>query len=118
MQNAFEYAETVGAAEAAAQAGNETVIGEIDTKDRPRSGSVIEQNPHRPYVSLATFRMVVLADEVLESFFEIDLTQSWKLEQQIIEIPVKAGFFGGLASAVGSFIGDEGKVSTRLVFDI
>ncbi|KAJ7173441.1 hypothetical protein C8R46DRAFT_1082809 [Mycena filopes] len=35
---------------------------------------------NQPYLNLATFRMVVLADEVLESFFETDLSASFRLE--------------------------------------
>ena len=53
--------------------------------------------------------MVVLADELLESFFETDLTASWKLETIVEESPVKSSFFGRLTSAL---VTDENKVIT------
>jgi hypothetical protein len=115
MQNAFEYAETIK--EEANSAAN-GVEGPEMTEDeakaaRRRSGSIAEQ-PHRPYISLATLRMVVLADEVLESFFLTDLTASWRLQAQTVApAPVNAkgpaGFFGGLANTVNSFLTDEHK---------
>lgn len=51
--------------------------------------------------------MVVLADELLEAFFESDLTKSWKLEAPVIETPIKSGFLGGLFQAIAT---DENKV--------
>jgi hypothetical protein len=74
---------------------------------RRRSHSVSE-NPHRPYLNLATFRMVVLADELLEAFFDTQFSASWKLEQVLSETPSKQGFFSGL---VGQVLTDEHKVS-------
>ncbi|CAE6428102.1 unnamed protein product [Rhizoctonia solani] len=55
-----------------------------------------------PYLNLATFRMVVLADEILESFFESDLTASFRLEPvPEVQVPQqKTGFLGGLMSAL------------------
>jgi hypothetical protein len=47
-----------------------------------------------------SFRMVVLADEVLESFFETDLSASFRLDP-VTDIqlqPTKSGFLGGLLS--------------------
>lgn len=66
LQNTFEYAENL------AQNG-ETVhttdlFGDPTTTTSFRHSD--SDNPNAPYVSLATFRMVVLADELLESFFE------------------------------------------------
>ncbi|CAE6364637.1 unnamed protein product [Rhizoctonia solani] len=54
------------------------------------------------YLNLATFRMVVLADEILESFFESDLTASFRLEPvPEVQVPQpKTGFLGGLMSAL------------------
>lgn len=46
--------------------------------------------------------MVVLADEILETFFETDLSASFKLEN-VTDIPVPPsnnGFFGGLLSNI------------------
>jgi hypothetical protein len=46
--------------------------------------------------------MVVLADEILESFFESDLTSSFRLEPvPEAQVPQqKTGFLGGLMSAI------------------
>jgi hypothetical protein len=46
--------------------------------------------------------MVVLADEILESFFESDLTASFRLEPvPEVQVPQpKTGFLGGLMSAL------------------
>lgn len=45
-------------------------------------------------VILNSFRMVVLADEILESFFETDLTASFKLESvPDLELPTSGGGF-------------------------
>jgi len=60
--------------------------------------------PNQPYLSLATFRMVVLADEILESFFETDLSASFRLEPvPLMELPpANNGFLGGLWSNIAS----------------
>jgi hypothetical protein len=50
--------------------------------------------------------MVVLADELLESFFDTDLTESWKLEMQVVETPLRTGFLGGIINAL---VTDENK---------
>ena len=93
IQNAFEYA----------QAGGETKDGV----------SYDEDDPERPYLGLATFRMVVLADELLESFFDSDLTQSWQLENLITEDkPRQAGAAGWLSGLVKTVMTDENKVRT------
>lgn len=78
MQNLFEYAET-----AADVASTESTVEEGE--GRSRAGSIISENPHRPYLALAVYRMVVLADPLLEEFFDADLTNSWKLEVLIPE---------------------------------
>jgi hypothetical protein len=78
-------------------------------------------SPKKPYLNLATcvfpspsssrtctdidhcnsFRMVVLADEILESFFDADLSASFQLEPVPISEsmqPQKGGFLGGFVS--------------------
>ena len=80
-------------------------------------------SPKKPYLNLATcvfpsllllsayahiychnsFRMVVLADEILESFFDADLSASFQLEPVPIPEsmqPQKGGFLGGLVSSL------------------
>lgn len=115
MHNLFEYAESTKVDDAGE---------EDDVPPQPafnpdgsrvthsRSASVVYQNPHRPYLGLATFRMCILADPLLEDFFDSDLTNSWKLEILVPEEKVKqagpAGWLGGILTAV---LTDENKVS-------
>lgn len=47
--------------------------------------------------------MVVLADEVLESFFETDLSESFKLsEVPDLELPLNSGFLGDIWSSIAT----------------
>ncbi|KAG6902023.1 hypothetical protein C0995_005356 [Termitomyces sp. Mi166 len=92
MTNAFEY-------------GDALLPPETDgeTKDEePTTPRVIESN--QPYLNLATFRMVVLADEVLESFFETDLSNSFRLEViPDAEVPASSsGLLGDLWSTIAT----------------
>lgn len=53
--------------------------------------------------------MVVLADEILESFFETDLSASFQLENAHVEVPLppsSGSFLGGLLSG---FVNDDSK---------
>ena len=53
--------------------------------------------------------MVVLADEILESFFETDLSASFQLENAHVEVPLppsNSGFLGGLLS---NLVTDDNK---------
>ncbi|KAJ7709020.1 rab-GTPase-TBC domain-containing protein [Mycena rosella] len=60
---------------------------------------------NQPYLNLATFRMVVLADEVLESFFETDLSASFRLEPlPEMELPVSSS---GLLDNIWSTIATD-----------
>lgn len=76
--------------------------------------------------------MVILAEELLESFFDVDFAQSWKLEVLIAEEKLKSpsmsvvgavgglgalanGWFGGLMEVIGS---DEAKVRPLLPSDL
>ncbi|KAG9088534.1 hypothetical protein FRC06_001979 [Ceratobasidium sp. 370] len=80
MTNAFEFGDALLPA----------AVGTEDGAGTPTVGS------HVP------FRMVVLADEILESFFESDLTASFRLEPvPEAQVPQqKGGFLGGLMSAI------------------
>lgn len=106
MQNLFEFAESKI---------DSPALGSPDPslspKSRARSASVVYENPHRPYVALSVFRMCILADPLMEEFFDSDLTNSWKLEVLIAEEKIKAagpaGWLGGIVSAV---LTDENKV--------
>ncbi|KZS94383.1 TBC-domain-containing protein [Sistotremastrum niveocremeum HHB9708] len=90
MTNAFEYGDAIHETE------------RLKTSGEAESEKPQELGNNQPYLNLATFRMVVLADEILESFFETDLTASFQL-QSIPDGPLatpKSGFFGGLLSTI------------------
>ncbi|KAF5316274.1 hypothetical protein D9619_006577 [Psilocybe cf. subviscida] len=85
MTNAFEYGDALLPPDSA-----------VDS-----SGTVPS---NQPYLNLATFRMVVLADEVLESFFETDLSESFKLHPlPEMELPSSnSGILGDLWSTIAT----------------
>ncbi|GAA5950368.1 hypothetical protein JCM3765_004522 [Sporobolomyces pararoseus] len=96
IQNLFEYAEST----------KPVIADEPDS-----SSSDPTENPNRPYLSLATFRMCILADALLEDFFESDLTASWRLEVLVPEDKPKpqtiaGGWWRGIVNAVTT---DENK---------
>lgn len=90
MQNSFEYADAIHQASSASKQDTETKESS-DLKTNPSEAGApdsaavvppeeVQQSPNAgAYLGLSTFRMCVLADELLESFFETDFTQSWKL---------------------------------------
>ncbi|KAI0048786.1 TBC-domain-containing protein [Auriscalpium vulgare] len=88
MSNAFEY--------------GDALLPQSEGEDGELPSPKIESN--QPYLNLATFRMVVLADEVLESFFETDLSASFRLEPvPLMELPTaNSGLLGGLWSTLAS----------------
>ena len=89
MSNAFEYGDALLPRPEGA-----------DSED----GATPQIESNQPYLSLATFRMVLLADEVLESFFETDLSASFRLETvPLMELPPSNnGFLGGLWSNIAT----------------
>lgn len=62
--------------------------------------------------------MVVLADEILESFFETDLSASFKLEPMVdMELPTSnSGFLGDLWSTIATT--DNKKLFNKLTDEI
>ncbi|QRV89023.1 GTPase-activating protein GYP2 [Ceratobasidium sp. AG-Ba] len=102
MTNAFEFGDALLPA----------AIGTEDGAGTPTVGS------HVPYLNLATFRMVVLADEILESFFESDLTASFRLDPvpEAQAPQQKTGFFGGLMSAIVT--DDNMKIFNRFADEV
>ncbi len=89
MSNAFEYGDALLPRPEGAE-GEDSPTPQIES--------------NQPYLSLATFRMVLLADEVLESFFETDLSASFRLEPvPLMELPpANNGFLGGLWSNIAT----------------
>lgn len=112
MTNAFEYGDAL--------LPQNDLKGANNTDSRPTSPTPIASN--QPYLNLATlvpefiklkisiilsydrFRMVVLADEVLESFFETDLSESFKLHPlPEMELPSsQSGILGDLWSTIAT----------------
>ncbi|KAE9405257.1 TBC-domain-containing protein [Gymnopus androsaceus JB14] len=94
MTNAFEYGDALLAD---SEESKETV-----QDDEPRSPLPIPSN--QPYLNLATFRMVVLADEILESFFETDLSASFRLDPVAeLELPASnSGLLGDFWSTIAT----------------
>jgi len=94
MANAFEYGDAL-----LPQTPNssESNASDVDTPTSPQ----LESN--QPYLNLATFRMVVLAEEVLESFFGTYLSESFKLHPPDAELsPANTGFLGDIWSSIAS----------------
>ncbi|KAJ6485541.1 hypothetical protein C8R45DRAFT_1053655 [Mycena sanguinolenta] len=94
MTNAFEYGDAL------------LPPSEEPPETNEQGGEVPPSGPtNQPYLNLATFRMVVLADEVLESFFETDLSASFRLEPlPEMELPVSSG---GLLGDIWSTIATD-----------
>ncbi|RDX54206.1 TBC-domain-containing protein [Lentinus brumalis] len=82
MSNAFEY--------------GDTLLPRPEGANPDSEAPQIESN--QPYINLATFRMVVLADEILESFFETDFSATFRLEPvPLQDMPnSNSGFLGGI----------------------
>ncbi|KAK0207665.1 rab-GTPase-TBC domain-containing protein [Armillaria fumosa] len=101
MTNAFEYGDAL-------LPRPEDETGE---DGEPSSPPPIASN--QPYLNLATFRMVVLADEVLESFFETDLSASFRLDPlPDMELPTSNS---GLLSDIWSTIATD---SNKKIFNM
>ncbi|KAJ8296851.1 putative GTPase-activating protein [Rhodotorula toruloides] len=105
LQNLFEYGESTKPP-AKPQDGTQPA-------DSPEIQSTewADNDPNRPFLSHATFRMCILADALLEDFFDSDLTNSWRLEVLVPEEKPKpqtlaGGWWGGLVSAI---VTDENK---------
>ena len=115
MSNAFEYGDAL-----------------LPQKGDDRSGETTPVETNQPYINLATyggypyflnllmpslaihrFRMVVLADEILESFFESDLPASFRLQPlPELELPVAST---GLLSDIWSSIATD---SNKKIFNM
>ncbi|EGN95103.1 hypothetical protein SERLA73DRAFT_170974 [Serpula lacrymans var. lacrymans S7.3] len=102
MTNAFEYGDAL--------------------LPRQENGEPGESSPphiasNQPYLNLATFRMVVLADEILEAFFETDLSASFRLEPvPDLELPTNNGFLGDLWSNIAT--ADNKKFFNKLTDEV
>ncbi|KIO20021.1 hypothetical protein M407DRAFT_82029 [Tulasnella calospora MUT 4182] len=83
MTNAFEYGDS------------------LLEKGDDATGDPEEAPTNQPYLTLPTFRMVVLADEILESFFDSDLSASFRFDEPAAPLPDEpTGLLGGLMSTI------------------
>ncbi|KAL7420012.1 hypothetical protein Q5752_004976 [Cryptotrichosporon argae] len=110
--NAYDFGDATAPETSLPGPESEPVNGSDSTAAQNRERSASVAGPHNlPYLSLATFRMVVLADELLEGFFGHALPQSFQLEQAEAEDYHKThqkadGLLGGLMNLV---VNDENK---------
>ena len=127
MQNAFEFADNQLAEgpESESHPGPvEKSLLDEDDEAKPtgsRRSTIAERPATLPFLSLASFRMVVLADELLEAFFSEDLANCWHLEPLTEDLPPPkpTGATGRFANFVGSFMTDDNKdYLSRLADDI
>ncbi|KZT21183.1 TBC-domain-containing protein [Neolentinus lepideus HHB14362 ss-1] len=90
MTNAFEY--------------GDALLPQPEEKGEEDDAPLPDIGHNQPYLNLATFRMVVLADEILESFFETDLSACFKLEPvPMMDLPSSNnGFLGDLISNIAT----------------
>lgn len=126
MQNAFEFADNqeeeptdeddkAATASASETRDQKSLLDDDDLHGDKATGSrrstITERPATLPFLSLASFRMVVLADELLESFFSEDLANCWHLEPLTEDLPPPrpTGATGRFANFVGSFMTDENK---------
>ncbi|KZP01665.1 TBC-domain-containing protein [Calocera viscosa TUFC12733] len=98
MANAFEYGDAL----------QPQINGAVEVAEGERPP---EPPTNTPYLNLATFRMVVLADELLESFFDADFSATFKLElapgpESPSETP---GLMAGIGGLLSNLITDENK---------
>ncbi|KAI0741988.1 TBC-domain-containing protein [Daedaleopsis nitida] len=101
MSNAFEY--------------GDTLLPRSEGSDPESEPPPIESN--QPYINLATFRMVVLADEILESFFETDFSATFRLEPvPLMDVPnSNSGLLGGLWQNIAT--DDNRKIFNKFTDD-
>ncbi|TBU39769.1 rab-GTPase-TBC domain-containing protein [Dichomitus squalens] len=102
MSNAFEY--------------GDALIPRPEGADPDSEVPHIESN--QPYMNLATFRMVVLADEILESFFETDFSATFRLEPvPIMDVPnSNSGLLGGIWQNIAT--DDNRKIFNKFTDEI
>ncbi|EIW71253.1 hypothetical protein TREMEDRAFT_71100 [Tremella mesenterica DSM 1558] len=105
--NAYEFGDATAPQESLPSPDDvKPINGEAVTASHARERSNSTAGPHNlPYLNLATFRMVVLADEILETFFDKDLAASFQLDSTGEEDYHQAhqkpeGLLGGLMNLV------------------
>ncbi|KAG8859989.1 hypothetical protein FRB91_005316 [Serendipita sp. 411] len=72
---------------------------------------------NQPYLNLATFRMVVLADPLLEAFFDVDLPRSFKLAPAEDSSGPRSQLGLGLLGNVGGFFSQFVTEDNKKIFN-
>ncbi|KAG8995847.1 hypothetical protein FRB94_008735 [Tulasnella sp. JGI-2019a] len=104
MTNAFEYGDSQSE--------------DQNKRDEAEGRALSTSQSNLPYLNLPTFRMVVLTDELLESFFDTDLSSTFRLDREVaVPVPENpSGLLGGLMSTI--MTDDNKKLFNRLADEI
>jgi hypothetical protein len=97
---------------------NHTTESDIAERNEKAKSANLALDPNKPlHITLPTFRMVILADEVLEHFFEVGFSSSFRLADE--SLPHASSFYqlttfanagrqSGSSSAMGGVVGGAG----------
>lgn len=106
---------------------NHTTDSEIAERNQKAEAANLALDPNKPlHITLPTFRMVILADEVLEQFFEVGFSSSFRLADETIvsstsshnlttfsnagrQAATMAGGIGGVVGGAGAGVVPPGK---------
>jgi hypothetical protein len=106
---------------------NHTTDSDMAERDEKAKAANLALDPNKPlHITLPTFRMVILADEVLEQFFEVGFSSSFRLADESIpssassynlttfsnagkQAAAVAGGMGGVVGGAGAGVVPPGK---------
>jgi len=93
---------------------NHTSISETAERDQKAEQANLALDPNKPlHITLPTFRMVILADEVLEQFFEVGFSSSFRLADEPLPFSSSASnltTFSNAGKQAATFSGGMGVV--------
>lgn len=93
---------------------NHTSISEPAERDQKAESANLALDPNKPlHITLPTFRMVILADEVLEQFFEVGFSSSFRLADETLPFSSSASnltTFSNAGKQAATFSGGMGVV--------
>ncbi|KAF9063947.1 rab-GTPase-TBC domain-containing protein [Rhodocollybia butyracea] len=115
MTNAFEYGDALLADSDQSQENQDQETQNQETQAGV-DGEPLPIPSNQPYLNLATFRMVVLADEILESFFETDLSGSFRLDP-VAELELQPSASGLLGEFWSTIATDNNKKMFNMFTD-
>ncbi|KAF1832333.1 GTPase-activating protein-like protein GYP2 [Decorospora gaudefroyi] len=97
---------------------NHTTESDLAERNEKAKLANLALDPNKPlHITLPTFRMVILADEVLEHFFEVGFSSSFRLADETLPSAssfhnlttfANAGRQGGAAGGMGGVVGGAG----------